>query len=61
MADDSDTVTIRSEFGEEKEIQKDSVPFFVHDDEHAVRWVVLTSDGRVNTKATSAATTTKEQ
>jgi hypothetical protein len=46
----AETVTIRNDRGEEREIPKTAVPFFVNQG-----YKVLTSDGRVNSKATSAA------
>lgn len=46
MADD--TVTIRSRFGEERDIDKTSIPFFTNNG-----WVVLKSDGSVNPKPVS--------
>lgn len=55
MADEY--VTLRSPEGQEREVAKVAVPFFVNQG-----YEVLTSDGRVNTKATTAAaTTTKEK
>ena len=46
----ADTVTIQSSVGEEKDVPREAVPFFVNSG-----WVVLTSDGRVNSKATDNA------
>lgn len=46
----AELVTIRSLRGEERPISKAAVPFFVNSG-----WVVLASDKRVNTKATTAA------
>ena len=52
----ADRVKLRSPEGQEIEKPKAAVPFFVNQG-----YVVLTSDGRVNSKATSsAATTTRE-
>jgi hypothetical protein len=53
---DSDSVTLRSPEGQEIEKPKAAVPFFVNQG-----YVVLTSDGRVNSKATSVATTNQEK
>ena len=47
----ADTVTIRNEFGEERQVPKAAAPFFVNQD-----FKVLDSAGRVNSKATTAAT-----
>ena len=52
---DRETVTVRHPHGAERQISKTAVPFFVNKG-----FKVLTTDGRVNSKATSAATTTKE-
>jgi hypothetical protein len=52
VADNSDSVILRSPEGQEIERERAAVPFFVNQG-----YVVLTSDGRVNSKATSAATT----
>lgn len=46
----ADNVTIQSPVGEEKDIPREAAPFFVNSG-----WVVLTSDGRVNSKATATA------
>jgi hypothetical protein len=50
VADDRDTVTIRSRFGEERDIHPSAIPFFTNDG-----WVVLKSDGSVNPKPVTPA------
>lgn len=52
----ADRVTLRSPEGQEIKKAKRAVPFFVNQG-----YVVLTADGRVNNKATSAATTNQEK
>jgi hypothetical protein len=53
---DEDSVTLRSPEGEVREVGSIAVPFFTNQG-----YVVLTKDGRVNAKATSAASdNTKE-
>jgi hypothetical protein len=47
----ADSVTLRSPEGQEIEKAPEAVPFFVNQG-----YKVLTSDGRVNSKATTAAT-----
>ena len=46
----ADNVTIQSPTGEEKDVAREAAPFFVNSG-----WVVLTADGRVNSKATDSA------
>ena len=53
---DRETVTVRNEFGEERQIPKSAAPFFVNQG-----FKVLDSAGRVNSKATSAATTSNQE
>ena len=53
---DRETVTVRNNLGEEREIPKTAVPFFVNQG-----YEVLDSAGRVNRKATSAATTNNQE
>lgn len=50
----ADRVTLRSPEGQEVEKSKDAVPFFTNQG-----YVVLTADGRVNAKATAAASQEK--
>lgn len=52
----ADRVTLRSPEGREIEKSKAAVPFFVNQG-----YVVLTSDGRVNSKATTAVATNQEK
>lgn len=52
----ADSVTIRSPRGVERVVSKAAVPFFTNQD-----WVVLTADGRVNTKATTAAASSTDK
>ena len=52
---DRETVTVRNDLGEERQVPKAAVPFFVNQG-----FKVLDSAGRVNSKATSAATTSEK-
>ncbi len=52
----ADRVTLRSPEGQEIQKSKTAVPFFTNQG-----YVVLTSDGRVNTKATAAPVTDQEK
>lgn len=52
----ADRVTLRSPESQEIEVAPEAVPFFVNQG-----YVVLTSDGRVNSKATTSATTTNQE
>lgn len=52
----ADRVTLRSPEGQEIDKAREAVPFFVNQG-----YVVLTSDGRINSKATIAADNTKEK
>lgn len=53
---DSDTVSLRSPEGQEIEVAPVAVQFFTNQG-----YVVLTADGRVNSKATAAATPKETQ
>ena len=53
---DRETVTIRHPQGEERVVPKGALPFFVNQG-----YVVLDSAGRVNSKATSTADTSKKE
>lgn len=52
----TETVTIEDEFGSKREIPRGAVPYFVNQGA-----VVLDSAGRVNSKATAAATSTSKE
>lgn len=52
----AETVTLRSPEGQEVDKAKAAVPFFVNQG-----YVVLTADGRVNSKATDNATVNQEK